>query len=118
MIVLAKVPENFVRRFESDPDYIRDISDVEAIERIDYEERFPCQSPSEAIMLVSELVPDEVAIRYLPNGLLKDDSLCWTYSEYCAEVIRTANLFHSLGVSQEYSVAVLLPNVPQAPWLS
>ena len=113
MKVWAKVPENFVRRFASDPDYIRDISDIEAIERIDYEERFPCHSPSEALSLVSELVPNEVAIRYLPNGLLKDDSLCWTYSEYCAEVVRTANLFHSLGVSQEHSVAILLPNVPQ-----
>ena len=45
MKVWAKVLENFVRRFASDPDYIRDISDIEAIERIGYEDRFPCQSP-------------------------------------------------------------------------
>ena len=60
MKVWAKVPENFVRRFASDPDYIRDNSDIEAIERIDYEDRFPCHSPSEALSLVSELVPNEV----------------------------------------------------------
>ena len=113
MKVWAKVQKKFVRRFASDPEYIRDIRDIEAIEMIDYQERFPCHSPSEALSHVCELVPDEIAIRYLPNGLLKDNSLCWTYSEYLAEVIRAANLFHSLGVRQNHSVALLLPNVPQ-----
>ena len=33
----------FIKRFSSDPETVRDIRDIEKIEQIDADERFPCQ---------------------------------------------------------------------------
>ena len=103
----------FIKRFGSDPETIRDIRDIEKIEQIDADERFPCQSPNEALMLASQAFPQATAISFLPNGSVSDVPINWTYKEYQEEVYRAANMFHSLGLQPDQSVIFLLPNVPQ-----
>ena len=103
----------FIKRFGSDPETIRDIRDIEKIEQVDADERFPCQSPNEALMLASQAFPQATAISFLPNGSVSDVPINWTYKEYQEEVYRAANMFHSLGLQSDQSVIFLLPNVPQ-----
>ena len=107
------VQDYFIRRFSSDPDRIHSLTDVEKVERVSHEERFPCRSPIDAIAYVSEKIGDQIALRYLPNGRVSDAPLCWTYRDYHEEIIRAANLFHSLGLQSGESVLLLLPNVPE-----
>ncbi|MDC3249339.1 hypothetical protein OAU08_03815, partial [Porticoccaceae bacterium] len=64
----TELRELFIRRFTSDPELLRNNKDIEKIEQIPADERFPCQSPCDALALTSEFFPDEVALTYLPNG--------------------------------------------------
>ena len=107
------VQQYFMRRFSSDPDRIRSLADVEKLELISCDERFPCRSPIHALSYVSETIGDQTALRYLPNGRLSDEPLCWSYLEYYKEIVGAGNLFHSLGLQRNESVLLLLPNVPE-----
>lgn len=109
----TELRELFIRRFTSDPELLRNNKDIEKIEQIPADERFPCQSPRDALALTSEFFPDEVALTYLPNGSASDRPTRWSYLQYQQEVNRAANLFHDLGLQADQSVIFLLPNVPQ-----
>ena len=109
----TELREHFIRRFTSDPEFLRSNKDIEKIEQIPADERFPCQSPRDALALTSEFFPDEVALTYLPNGSASDRPIRWNYLQYQQEVNRAANLFHDLGLQADQSVIFLLPNVPQ-----
>jgi fatty-acyl-CoA synthase len=109
----TELREHYIRRFLGDPEFIRTIEDIEKIEQIPANERFPCQSPSDALALTSQHFPNEVALSYLPNGSASDKPIRWNYLQYHQEVTRAANLFHDLGLQADQSVIFLLPNVPQ-----
>ena len=55
----------FIKRFSSDPETIRDIRDIEKIEKIDADERFQCQSPTEALMLASQAFPQALSLIHI-----------------------------------------------------
>lgn len=103
----------FIRRFPGDPECIRDAGDIARIERIPADERFPCRSTWDAISIVSARCPQAIAVSYLPNGRADDDPRQWSYADYRAEIVASANLFHHLGLGYEESVAILLPNIPE-----
>ncbi|MDG1312258.1 MAG: AMP-binding protein, partial [Porticoccaceae bacterium] len=109
----TELRERFIRRFTSDPEFLRNCEDIKKIEQIPADDRFPCQSPRDALALTSEFFPDEVALTYLPNGSASDRPTRWSYLQYQQEVNRAANLFHDLGLQSDQSVIFLLPNVPQ-----
>lgn len=110
---VGSVLAHFIKQFPSDPEYIRTAADIEAIEKIPQEERFPCCSPNEMLTTVAAEKSDDIALTFLPDGSLSAEPQRWTYAEYRQEVIAAANLFHSLGLAPEQSVAFLLPNVPE-----
>ena len=109
----SSLRRKFIKHFESDPETICNAEDIEKIEQIDPDERFPCHSPNEALVLASKAFPKDTAISYLPNGSVSDNPISWTYKEYQEEVNRAANMFHSMGLTVDQSVIFLLPNVPQ-----
>ena len=109
----TELREHFIRRFTSDPEFLRNNEDIEKIEQIPPDERFPCQSPRDALALTSKFFPNEVALTYLPNGSASDNPIRWSYLQYQQEVNRAANLFYDLGLQADQSVIFLLPNVPQ-----
>jgi len=109
----TELREHFIRRFKSDPEFLRNNKDIEKIEQIPADDRFPCQSPRDALALTSEFFPDEVALTYLPNGSASDNPIHWSYLQYQQEVNRAANVFNNLGLQADQSVIFLLPNVPQ-----
>ena len=109
----TELRKRFIRRFPTDPEFVRNIEDIEKIEQIAADERFPCHSPSEALALTSSFFPDEIALTYLPDGSASDDPIRWDYRQYQQEVNRAANVFYDLGLQPDESVIFLLPNVPQ-----
>ena len=105
--------EIFIKKFPSDPESLRTISDIEKFEKIPQEQRFTCNSPNEALSITAKHLPDNSAITFLPSGSLSDEPHRWTYAEYQQEVIAAANLFYSLDLQVDDSVVFLLPTMPE-----
>ncbi|MEJ2417011.1 MAG: AMP-binding protein [Exilibacterium sp.] len=103
----------FFTRFPEDPACIGTLADIDALERIPAEQRFPCKTIRDAFTVIARQVPDNTALTFLPNGRADDTPQRWTYSQYQREIIAAANLFHELGLGYDESVAFLLPNIPQ-----
>ena len=103
----------FIASFPGDPDCIRTLADIQALERIPPERRFPCISPLHAIAAITEQYPGATALTFLRGGRADDEPQCWTYTQYMQEITAAGNLFHSLGLNYDESVALLLPNVPE-----
>jgi fatty-acyl-CoA synthase len=103
----------FIASFPGDPDCIRTLGDIQVLERIPPERRFPCVSPLHAIAAIAEQYPVATALTFLREGRADDDPKCWTYTQYMQEITAAANLFHSLGLQYDESVLLLLPNVPE-----
>jgi fatty-acyl-CoA synthase len=103
----------FVKRFPGDPELIRDYHDIELIENHPPSERFPCLSTTEALFMAAEKYQNSCALSYLPNGQINDTAQRWSFAEYLEQCIATANLFYSLNIKADESIAFLLPNVPE-----
>jgi fatty-acyl-CoA synthase len=103
----------FVAQFPGDPDCIRTLADIVALERIPPDERFPCRSPLDAIAAIAEQYPGSTALTFLQSGSANDEPQRWTYAQYWQEVTAAANLFNELGLHANESVALVLPNVPE-----
>lgn len=63
--------------------------------------------------MAAEKYQNAYALSYLPNGQISDTAQRWSFSEYLQQCIATANLFYSLGIRSDESIAFLLPNVPE-----
>lgn len=57
--------------------------------------------------------PERDAFRFLPDGDLATPPRVVSYNALLAQVHRAANLFRSLGVGPDDSVAILAPNIPE-----
>ena len=106
--------KHFIRTFPSDPEVLATLDDLAEVEKVPLDERFPCHSLFEAIEIVSKVQGDATALTFLPSReIMTDQPRRWTYRQYKEEVIAAANMFHSLGLELEESVAFLCPNVPE-----
>lgn len=99
----------------SDPDRraIRDLTDIRAIERLDYEQAVPVRSTHELLARSARLHGDRPALVYLPDGGANDHPVTVSFSELLDHVNRAANALRSLGVRREDCVALLLPSMPE-----
>jgi len=117
---------------------VRNLSDVEMIEAVSLEDRGIAESTYDAIKQGAAINPDKLAMRFLLNGdnympdnisfkakmmhyavkLLKGKNFARpivdvTYKELIERINQAANLFHSLGVSSDDVISLLLPNFPE-----
>lgn len=88
------------------------LRDIEAIERTPLEERGMPASTYELIRQSAERSPDATAMSFLLQGSAEETPWQLTYAELLAQVTRTANAFHRLGVRPGKAVSFLLPNLP------
>lgn len=57
--------------------------------------------------------PDAIAMSYLPSGDQYQQPVQISYRAFGYQIHQCANLFHSLGVTENAVVSYLLPNIPQ-----
>jgi fatty-acyl-CoA synthase len=101
----------------------KNLADIEKIEAIPLADRDLPVSTYALIRRTVEARPSAIAIRYVANGddwkqardvEKVDTSVAITYTELIGKVHQAANLFRSLGVEENDSVSMVLPNVPEA----
>jgi len=72
------------------------------------------QTTYEVIEQRATLDSDKPALVFLEHGTVGGTDRRWSFGEFRDEVVRTANMFHLLGVGRDDVVSLLLPNLPEA----
>jgi fatty-acyl-CoA synthase len=89
------------------------MADISAIEAVPLAERRLPRNTFEAIAASAGRSPTAAALSFFVSAARHDRPFSWTYAELLAEIIRAANLFHSMGVTRDAPVAYVLPNLPE-----
>jgi fatty-acyl-CoA synthase len=96
---------------------IATLADVETIEKVPLKERLRAFNTYDLIKNGVAVNPDATAISFLLNGDLYESPMAVTYREFLAQIHRTANMFHDLGVGPGDVVSYLLPNIPHTHYV-
>ena len=100
--------ENFV---------IRNLKDVEEIEKVPLEQRIKEKSTYEMIVNGASINPDAPAISFLLDGNSYKNPQVINYREFLKKIRQTANLLYHLGVRENDVVSYILPNLPQTHYV-
>ncbi len=91
---------------------ITSLRDIELIEQVSLQQRGMPDSTYELIRQSARRAPDAIAMTFLMQGTADEAPWQLSYGELLAQVTRTANAFHRLGVRPGKAVSFLLPNLP------
>ncbi|BFM18424.1 acyl-CoA synthetase [Maricurvus nonylphenolicus] len=92
---------------------MKSLREVEQIEATPLAERNLPSSTYAAIQETAAERGDDYALTFLLQGQVDEEPIRYTYAELFEKVTQTANALHSMGVSKDDTVSVLLPNLPQ-----
>ncbi|HVA13731.1 MAG TPA: acyl-CoA synthetase [Stellaceae bacterium] len=92
---------------------LRDLHDVEAIERVPLEQQIFSWDVSDWVRRGLERDPAKVALDYFETADPASEPQHITYATLRREIIQAANLFHALGVRKDDAVIALTPTLPQ-----
>jgi fatty-acyl-CoA synthase len=92
---------------------IKTVADIEEFEKISLEERMTSFNTFELLQKGAAIDPDATAISFFLSGDQYDQPMQISYRDFMAQIIRTANLFHDLGIKPGDVISYLLPNLPQ-----
>ncbi len=90
------------------------LADVEAFEQQPMRSRFPFTNSYELIQDSARRFADDPALEFLLTGQRDEAAQTSSFRQLAADVTRTANLLHSLGVQADDAVSVILPMLPQS----
>jgi len=93
------------------------ISDIEAFECTPIEKRLNAFNTYDLIKTGAAINPDATAISFFLSGDTYDQPMQVTYREFMANITRTANLFHDLGIGPNDVISYLLPNLPHTHYV-
>jgi fatty-acyl-CoA synthase len=92
---------------------ISSLADVEEFEQVPLEQRLPFTNTYDMIKYGAALAPESPAISFLLSGDRYTEPVRVRYADLVAQITRTANLFHDLGIRPGKVISYLLPNLPQ-----
>jgi fatty-acyl-CoA synthase len=92
---------------------VRSLLDIEAIEALPLRDRGLPRTTYDVFVGGAKRWPDRKALSFFLTADTYQRAQTWTYAELLAEITRTANALHALGVSGEHPVAYVLPNLPE-----
>jgi fatty-acyl-CoA synthase len=90
----------------------RKIGDIEAFEKVPLEKRLDVFNTYDLLRKGAAINPEARAISFFLSGDTYDQPMQVTYRDLMANITRTANLFHDLGVGPHDVISYLLPNLP------
>jgi fatty-acyl-CoA synthase len=94
---------------------IRDLKDIEVLEKMPYDELVPAKSVYELFQANAALFPDRPALTVLPSGLLDDKAHTRSHREWLQEITRVANMLSDMVTTDESVVAILSAVYDQIP---
>lgn len=89
------------------------LTDLAELEKTPLEARNLPTSTYEVLEQSAERYGNKTALRFLLQGTVEEQPLCFSFQQLFAKVTQAANAFHALGVTPKDSVSMLLPNLPQ-----
>ena len=95
----------------------RHISDIEAFENTPIENRLEAFNTYDLIKNGAAINPDATAISFFLGGDSYDQPMQVPYRDLMANITRTANMFHDLGVGPNDVISYLLPNLPHTHYV-
>ena len=96
---------------------IRDMNDILEIEKTPVSQRLEVESTLAALEKGAAVNPQAPALHFLQSGDDYNTPVTIPYKEFLANVYRTANMLHDLGVGSNDVVSYLLPNLPQTHYI-
>ncbi|KAF1052344.1 MAG: Long-chain-fatty-acid--CoA ligase [Stenotrophomonas maltophilia] len=96
---------------------IASLRDIQALESIPLAERDLPPSTHELLRRSAQQFGEKPALHFLLQGLASDTPHTISYAELFAQVTRTANALHRLGIEPGCAVSFLLPNLPQTHYV-
>ena len=96
---------------------IATLADILEVEKIPIEQRLNFFNTYDMLRHGAAIDPEAPAISFFLSGADYTRPMRLTYREFLANVTRTANLFHDLGVGPGDVVSYLLPNLPQTHYV-
>ncbi len=93
------------------------LADIEAIEKVPFDERITANNTFDLLKAGAAINPDAIAISFMLTGDTYMSPMQVTYRELIAQITRTANLFHDLGIGATDVVSYLLPNAPHTHYV-
>lgn len=91
----------------------KSLVDIEIIERMPLASRGLPSSTYAALQQAALRSPDRPALRFFLDAANFTETHDWTFHEFFADVTRTANALHRLGIGPDDVVAFVLPNLPE-----
>jgi fatty-acyl-CoA synthase len=92
-------------------------ADTKAFEQVPIKERLEVFNTYDMLRKGAAINPDAPAISFFLSGDSYDQPMQITYAEFMAQINRTANLFHDLGIGPHDVISYLLPNLPQTHYV-
>ena len=92
---------------------IRNLADIEAIEKVPFAERVTESNTYELISKGAAINPAAIAMSFIADGEAFQSPQRVTYGEFIAKIRQTANMLADMGVGPQDVVTYLLPNLPQ-----
>jgi fatty-acyl-CoA synthase len=96
---------------------IKNEADIETFERIPIEERMTSFNTFDMLQKGATINPDATAISFFLSGDQYDQPMTVTYRDFMSQIIRTANLFHDMGIGPKDVISYLLPNLPHTHYV-
>lgn len=98
----------------SDKPILATLRDVERYEQIPYQQRYPIQTGYEIILQSGEKYGDDPMLQQLITAERDEEPDVVSFRQLAQRVTQSANAFHSLGVTNNDVVGILLTNLTQA----
>ncbi|WP_413795174.1 MULTISPECIES: acyl-CoA synthetase [unclassified Pseudomonas] len=92
---------------------VKSLADIHAIERIPLEQQGLASSTYAALQRCAQEHAQAPALSFVLDAKAFERTHDWSYAQLFADITRTANAFHDLGISPKDVVAFLLPNLPE-----
>ncbi|BBP74711.1 acyl-CoA synthetase [Pseudomonas sp. Ost2] len=92
---------------------VSNLADIVAIEQTSLSQRQLPASTYAALHATMQRMPDAPALSFFLDAQSFRDTHDWSYAQLFADITRTANALHDLGVSSQDVVAFVLPNLPE-----
>jgi len=96
---------------------IKNLADIEKFERVPIEQRLPYLTTYDMLKHGAAINPEATALSFFLSGENYANPSQVTYGDFLAQITRTANLFHDLGVGPRDVITYLLPNLPQTHYV-